>query len=131
MVQGQRMRSHLAGTVAESDIGNEVTVAGWVQRRRDHGGIAFFDVRDASGLVQVVADPSELAGVADLKMEYCITVTGTVRRRPEGTENPDLGTGQVEIGAEKLEVLSPSKTLPFMIDDRTDVDEKEIGRAHV
>ena len=118
------MRSHLAGTVAESDIGNEVTVAGWVQRRRDHGGIAFFDVRDASGLVQVVADPSELAGVADLKMEYCITVTGTVRRRPEGTENPDLGTGQVEIGAEKLEVLSPSKTLPFMIDDRTDVDEK-------
>ena len=124
MVQGQRMRSHLAGTVAESDIGNEVTVAGWVQRRRDHGGIAFFDVRDASGLVQVVADPSELAGVAELRMEYCITVTGTVRRRPEGTENPDLGTGQVEIGAEKLEVLSPSKTLPFMIDDRTDVDEK-------
>ena len=87
------MRSHLAGTVAVSDIGNEVTVAGWVQRRRDHGGIAFFDVRDASGLVQVVADPSELVGVADLKMEYCISVTGTVRRRPEGTENPDLGTG--------------------------------------
>ena len=118
------MRSHLAGTVAEVDIGNEVTVAGWVQRRRDHGGIAFFDVRDASGLVQVVADPSELKGVDDLKMEYCVRVTGTVRPRPEGTENPDLGTGMVEIGAEQLEVLSPAKTLPFMIDDRTDVDEK-------
>ena len=117
------MRSHSAGTVAEADIGNVVTVAGWVQRRRDHGGIAFFDVRDASGLVQVVADPSELKGVADLKMEYCVRVTGTVRPRPEGTDNPDLGTGMVEIGAEQLEVLSPAKTLPFMIDDRTDVDE--------
>jgi len=118
------MRSHSAGSVGESDIGAEVTVAGWVQRRRDHGGIAFLDIRDASGIVQVVADPEEHPGVGDLKMEYCIRVTGTVRPRPEGTENRDLATGLVEIGADHLEVLAPSKTLPFMIDDRTDVDEQ-------
>lgn len=118
------MRSHDAGTVAVSDIDTTVTVAGWVQKRRDHGGIAFFDVRDASGVVQVVADPAEHPVVTDLKMEYCVKVTGTVRKRPEGTENPDLATGLVEIGADEVVVLSPAKTLPFMIDDRVDVDEK-------
>jgi aspartyl-tRNA synthetase len=118
------MRSHGAGTVSVTDVGEEVTVAGWVQRRRDHGGIAFFDVRDGSGLVQVVADPTELPVVEELKMEYCVRVSGTVRPRPEGTENPDLATGKVEIGAQTLEVLSPAKTLPFMIDDRVEVDEK-------
>jgi len=118
------MRSHTAGTVSESDIGSEVTVAGWVQRRRDHGGIAFLDIRDASGIVQVVADPEEHPGVGELKMEYCVRVTGIVRPRPEGTENRDLATGLIEIGAETLEVLAPSKTLPFMLDDRTDVEEQ-------
>jgi aspartyl-tRNA synthetase len=101
-----------------------VTVSGWVQRRRDHGGIAFVDVRDASGIVQVVADPAAHDRVADLKMEYCISVTGVVRARPEGTENPDLPTGAVEIGVEDLEVLSPADTLPFMIDDRVEIDER-------
>jgi aspartyl-tRNA synthetase len=95
-----------------------------VQRRRDHGGIAFVDVRDASGIVQVVADPAAQDEVADLKMEYCITVTGVVRSRPEGTENPDLPTGEIEIGVEDLEVLSPADTLPFMIDDRVEIDER-------
>ena len=117
------MRSHGAGTISESHVGQQVTVAGWVQKRRDHGGITFFDVRDASGLIQVVADPDEHPGVTELKMEYCVRVTGTVRARPEGTENPDLATGLVEIGVEELEVLSAALTLPFMIDDRTDVDE--------
>lgn len=117
------MRSHGAGTISESDVGQKVTVAGWVQKRRDHGGIAFFDVRDATGLVQAVADPDEHPGVTDLKMEYCVQVTGTVRARPEGTENPDLATGLVEIGVEGIEVLSEAQTLPFMIDDRTEVDE--------
>ena len=117
------MRSHGAGTISESDVGQKVTVAGWVQKRRDHGGIAFFDVRDATGLVQAVADPDEHPGVTDLKMEYCVQVTGTVRARPEGTENPDLATGLVEIGVEGIEVLSAAQTLPFMIDDRTEVDE--------
>jgi aspartyl-tRNA synthetase len=118
------MRTHGAGTVSAADVGEEVTVAGWVQRRRDHGGIAFFDVRDGSGLVQVVADPAELPIVEELKMEYCVRVSGKVRPRPEGTVNPDLETGTIEIGAETLEVLSPAKTLPFMIDDRVDVEER-------
>jgi aspartyl-tRNA synthetase len=110
--------------VATSDIDAEVTIAGWVQRRRDHGGIAFFDVRDATGIVQVVADPAEHPTIEELKMEYCVQVTGTVRKRPEGTENPDLATGLVEIGAEAVTVLAPAKTRPFMIDDRTEVDER-------
>jgi len=118
------MRSHGAGSVTAAEVDESVTVAGWVQKRRDHGGIAFFDVRDASGIVQVVADPGEHPVVEELKMEYCVSVTGTVRRRPEGTENPDLETGEIEIGAEEIVVLSPSKTLPFMIDDRVEIDER-------
>lgn len=124
MVQRRSMRSHAAGTLGEREIGEEVVVAGWVQRRRDHGGVEFFDLRDASGLIQVVVDPEEHPEVHDLRMEFCVRVEGQVRRRPEGTENPDLATGQVEIGVESLEVLAPSKTLPFMMDDRSDVDEK-------
>ncbi len=118
------MRTHRAGEVSESAIGEEIVVAGWVQRRRDHGGIAFFDLRDASGLVQVVADPDEHPVVEELKMEYCVRVRGKVRARPEGTENPELATGSVEIGAEEIEVLSPAETLPFMIDDRVEIDER-------
>jgi aspartyl-tRNA synthetase len=110
--------------LGEPDIGSVVSVAGWVQRRRDHGGIAFLDLRDASGVVQVVADPSQHEQVADLRMEYCIEVAGTVRARPPGTENTDLPTGMVEIGVEELEVLSPAETLPFMIDDRVEIDER-------
>jgi len=118
------MRTRGAGTVAEPDVGGEVVVAGWVQRRRDHGGVAFFDVRDASGLVQVVADPAELPQVGGIKMEYVVRVAGEVRLRPEGAENPDLATGAVEIGAKEVDVLAPSKALPFMIDDRAEVDER-------
>jgi aspartyl-tRNA synthetase len=110
--------------LGEPDIGSVVSVAGWVQRRRDHGSIAFLDLRDASGVVQVVADPSQHEQVADLRMEYCIEVAGTVRARPPGTENTDLPTGMVEIGVEELEVLSPAETLPFMIDDRVEIDER-------
>lgn len=116
-------RTAHAGTMDESRVGDTVTVAGWVQRRRDHGGVAFFDLRDASGLVQVVADPEEIPAVSDLRMEYCVSVTGEVRRRPEGTVNPDLPTGTVEIGATAVEVLSKAEALPFMLDDRSDTDE--------
>ena len=101
-----------------------MTVAGWVQKRRDHGGIAFLDIRDASGSGLGGADPDEHPTVSDLRMEYCVSVTGTVRERPEGTVNPDIPTGSVEIGANELTVLSPAETLPFMVDDRTEVDEK-------
>lgn len=118
------MRSHAAGTLRTSDIGSEVTIAGWVQKRRDHGGIAFFDLRDGSGIVQVVADPSEHPSVDELRMEYCLQVSGTVQQRPGGTENPELATGEVEVAAAEIAVLAPAKTLPFMIDDRTEVDER-------
>ncbi len=118
------MRTHGAGTIGETDVGRRVTLAGWVQRHRDHGGITFFDLRDGSGLVQVVANPEDLSQVEELKMEFCVRVTGTVRRRPEGTENPDMVTGAYEVGAEEIEVLAPAKTLPFLIDDRVEIDER-------
>lgn len=124
MVQNNPMRTHGAGGLRAGDAGSSVTVAGWVQRRRDHGGVEFFDLRDASGLIQVVVDPEEHPVIHDLRMEFCVRVTGEVRLRPEGTENPELPTGEVEIGAGEIEVLAPAKTLPFMLDDRTDVDEK-------
>ncbi|MEX2278762.1 MAG: aspartate--tRNA ligase [Acidimicrobiia bacterium] len=117
-------RTAHAGTMDESRIGDTVTIAGWVQRRRDHGGVAFFDVRDASGVVQVVADPETIPEVGDLRMEFCVSVTGEVRHRPEGTVNADLPTGDVEIGATALVVLSPADPLPFMLDDRIDTDER-------
>ncbi len=112
-------RTHRAAEIVALE-GQSVTLAGWVARRRDHGGITFIDLRDASGIVQVVAD-----GLAtdELRMEYCIPVTGTVRPRPEGTVNPDLATGAVEVAADAIEILSPSDPLPFMLDDRVDADE--------
>lgn len=113
-----------AGTIDESRVGDSVTLAGWVQRRRDHGGVTFIDLRDASGLVQIVADPAEIPIVDELRMEYCVSVTGEVRVRPAGTENPDLPTGGYEVGATAIEVLSPSEPLPFMLDERIDVDER-------
>jgi aspartyl-tRNA synthetase len=117
-------RDTAAGTLGAESVGSTVKIAGWVARRRDHGGVAFIDVRDASGIVQVVADPDVIEEVASLRMEYCISVTGDVRPRPEGTTNPDLPTGMVEIGAERIEILSPAEALPFMLDDRVDVDER-------
>jgi aspartyl-tRNA synthetase len=125
MVEGPNvMRTHHAATIGERQIGERVTVAGWIQRRRDHGGIAFLDIRDASGIIQVVADPAVQPEVGDLRMEFCISVTGTVRRRPEGTENAEMTTGTVEIGVEEIVVLSAADALPFMIDDRTETDER-------
>jgi aspartyl-tRNA synthetase len=117
------IRTRHAGEITPDQIGTEVTLAGWVQRTRDHGGITFFDLRDTSGLVQVVVDPTEHPIAEDLKMEFCVRVVGEVRARPEGTENPDLATGSVEVGATLVEVLAPARTLPFLIDDRTEVDE--------
>jgi aspartyl-tRNA synthetase len=115
-------RSHQAIETI-SLAGSEVTLAGWVARRRDHGGVTFLDLRDATGIVQVVADPAALPVVGDLRSEFCISVTGTVRPRPEGTVNPDLATGAVEVAARRLTVLSPAEALPFGLDDRSDTDE--------
>ena len=116
------IRTHEAGTLRASDIGSVVVLAGWVARRRDHGGVAFLDLRDASGVVQVVVhDPDVAHGLRD---EYCLRVTGAVERRPEGNENPDLPTGEIEVMATEVEVLSPSAPLPFPIDDRISVGDE-------
>ena len=95
------MRSHGAGTLRAEHTGTTVTLAGWVARRRDHGGVAFVDLRDGSGVVQVVIRDEMLAasGAHDLRNEYCIQVTGEVARRPEGNANPDLPTGEIEVVA--------------------------------
>jgi aspartyl-tRNA synthetase len=120
------LRTHGAGTLRAEHDGEQVVLAGWVARRRDHGGVAFLDLRDASGLVQVVADPSAsqaLAAAHDVRSEYVISVTGAVRRRPEGMANPSLDTGEVEVAATRLEVLSVAETPPFPIEDRVEADE--------
>lgn len=120
-------RTKHGGTLRASDIGSEVQLAGWVARRRDHGGVAFIDLRDVSGIVQVVVNPDEKPAAEDvlrsLRSEFCITVTGVVRPRPEGTTNPDMPTGEVEVGVSQLEVLSTAAVLPFQIDERFDADE--------
>ena len=119
-----RYRTHFAAELADVAAGEEVKVAGWVARRRDHGGIAFLDIRDSSGIIQVVIDPSRLPAVDELRMEYTISVTGEVSPRPEGTVNPDLATGAIEVQVSDVEILSPAETLPFMLDDRTEIDER-------
>ena len=121
------MRTAHAGDLRGSDIDREVHVAGWIDSRRDHGGVIFLDLRDASGVVQVVLNPADAPAPGDvlhrLRNEFCIAVRGSVRARLEGTVNPDLATGAIEVVASELAVLSAAQTLPFQIDDRTDVDE--------
>jgi aspartyl-tRNA synthetase len=112
-----------SGELGAGNAGRRVRLAGWVAARRDHGGVAFVDVRDATGIVQVVVDPDTHPEVAVLRDEYCIAVEGTVRHRPEGTINPDLATGTIEVVADTLTVLAPADPLPFQIEDRVDVDE--------
>jgi aspartyl-tRNA synthetase len=119
------MRTRYAGTLRASDEGTEVALCGWVAHRRDHGGVVFIDLRDREGLVQVVLDPAA-PGCADahhLRSEWVIRVEGTVRPRPEGTVNPTLPTGEVEVAATGVEVLSPAEPPPFPLDDRVEVDE--------
>jgi len=120
------IRTHGAGTLGAEHAGTTVTLAGWVARRRDHGGVAFLDVRDASGVVQVVVrdETLEASGAHDLRNEYCIKVVGEVSLRPEGNANPDLPTGAVEVVTSELEVLSTAAPLPFQIDERVTVGEE-------
>jgi len=120
-------RTAHCGELREENIGDEVVLNGWINRRRDHGGLIFIDLRDRSGLVQVVFDPeisSEAHKLAtEVRPEYVIAVRGQVRRRPEGTENPQLPTGDVDIVAEVAEVLNPAKTPPFSFVDETETEE--------
>ncbi|MBO0824990.1 MAG: aspartate--tRNA ligase [Actinobacteria bacterium] len=108
------IRSHEAGSLRATDEGAEVVLAGWVARRRDHGGVVFIDLRDSSGVVQVVLREEDVAH--DLRNEFCVLVAGAVRRRPAGNENPELATGEVEVAATSLEVLSAADPLPFPIE---------------
>jgi aspartyl-tRNA synthetase len=119
------MRTDYAGTLCAAEFaGRTVTVAGWVARRRDHGGVIFIDLRDETGIVQVVFREGEMAQRAHrLRAEFCIQVTGTLARRPEGSENPDLFSGDCEILAEELTVLSESAPLPFQLDEHVEVGE--------
>src|ERR1700760_4144942 len=114
------IRTHGAGTRRASHAGDTVVLAGWVARRRDHGGVVFIDLRDASGIVQVVWHEQESAaetdGAGHLRAEFCVQVTGKVRARPAGNENPELPTGSIEVDAEELEILSEADPLPFPIE---------------
>ncbi|NOY38769.1 MAG: aspartate--tRNA ligase [Nitrospirae bacterium] len=120
-------RDRNCGEVGEADIGKELTLSGWVFRRRDHGGLIFVDLRDRSGLVQVVFSPDVSSEAHEsahlLRSEFVIKVRGKVSRRPEGTENPDIPTGAVELYAEELNILSRSETLPFVLEEAADVSE--------
>lgn len=120
-------RTHKCGELSAADIGAEVRLNGWVQRRRDHGGLIFIDLRDRWGIVQVVVDPTSAPaahGAAEtVRSEYVLSVQGKVRRRPEGTENPKLKTGEIEVAVDHIYILNPSKTPPFPISDEVDVDE--------
>jgi aspartyl-tRNA synthetase len=118
------IRTHDAGTLRAQHAGDTVTLAGWVARRRDHGGVTFVDLRDASGVAQVVFREGEVAAAAHaLRNEYCVKVTGTVGRRPAGNENPELPTGEVEVSATELTVLSEAAALPLPIDDNVDAGD--------
>ncbi|HEX8955613.1 MAG TPA: aspartate--tRNA ligase, partial [Burkholderiaceae bacterium] len=114
------MRTHYCGLTTEALIGQTVSLCGWAHRRRDFGGVIFIDLRDREGLVQVVcdADRADVLKIADsVRNEYCLRITGLVRARPEGTENPALTSGKIEVLCHEIEVLNPSVTPPFQLDD--------------
>ncbi len=120
------MRSHLCVSISKSEIGAKVKVAGWVNSRRDHGGVIFIDLRDYSGIVQVVVNPDQIESfqlAETVRSEYVIAVAGVVRQRPEGTENASLTTGEVEVVASSLQILNKAENLPFQLDEAEDVNE--------
>ena len=116
------IRTREAGSLRSADLGEQVVLAGWVARRRDHGGVAFLDLRDASGIAQVVVRDTDAA--ADLRAEFCVKVVGEVAARPTGNENPELSTGDIEVLATEVEVLSVADPLPFPIDEHLTVGEE-------
>ena len=112
------LRSHAAGSLRATDAGQKVTLAGWVARRRDHGGVIFIDLRDASGVSQVVFREADVLEAAHrLRAEFCIAVEGVVEVRPEGNANPEIATGDIEVNATSLTVLGESAPLPFQLDE--------------
>ena len=114
------MRTTYCGLVSETLMGQTVTLMGWAHRRRDHGGVIFIDLRDREGLVQIVCDPDRadtFKTAEDVRNEFCLKIVGKVRARPAGTENTNLVSGKIEVLAHELEVLNPSVTPPFQLDD--------------
>ena len=116
------LRTHAAGTLRAEHVGQTVTLSGWVARRRDHGGVAFIDLREASGVVQVVIRDEALAH--SLRNEFVIKVVGEVVARTEGNVNPNLATGEIELVVTELEILNSAAPLPFQIDDTISVGEE-------
>src|SRR5713101_8062680 len=120
-------RTHTCGELNINAVGQQVKLAGWVNRRRDHGGLVFLDIRDRYGITRVICDPEHSAEAhriaSELRSEYVVQVTGTVVRRLAGTENPHLSTGAIEVVAEHIVVLNPARTTPFPISDTIEVDE--------
>ncbi len=128
------MRSHYCGQLNETELDQEVEICGWVHRRRDHGGVIFVDLRDREGLVQVVFDPDlpETFALAEtLRGEFVVAVRGKVRRRPEGTENPDLPTGAIEVLGQELVILNRSETPPFQLDDDSVSEEHRLRYRYI
>ncbi len=120
-------RTHMCGDLGRDDCGKDVCLMGWVQTRRDHGGVIFVDLRDRGGITQVVFSP-EIAPKAHenahiLRSEYVLAIKGSVRMRPEGMANPLMATGDIEVVVRDWKLLNTSKTPPFMIDDRADIIE--------
>jgi len=120
-------RTHYCGEINIKNVGEKVSLSGWVHRIRHHGGLIFIDLRDRSGIVQLVVDPAisqESYNIADtLGNEWVISVEGKVRKRPEGMENPKISTGEIEIEVEKINIENPSKPLPFNLWSNKEIDE--------
>src|SRR2546427_5965072 len=120
-------RTHTCGELNASNVGQQVTLAGWVNRRRDHGGLIFLDIRDRYGITQVISDPEHAPGVhriaSELRSEYVVQISGKVVARLAGTENPNLSTGAIEVAADDIVILNPARTTPFPISDNIQVDE--------
>lgn len=128
------MRTHYCGEVTETLLSQNVTVAGWVHRRRDHGGVIFIDLRDREGLVQVVVNPDTpkiFEKAEHLRVECVLKITGLVRERPEGTLNPNMNTGKIEIVAQDLEVLSMAEPIPFQLDDKNISEEVRLKYRYI
>ncbi len=121
-------KTHSCGELRATHTQQKVTVAGWVHRRRDHGGVIFLDLRDRYGIVQVTINPDvskeTLEHVANIRMEWVLQITGTVHKRPAGMENPKMKTGEIELIAESVDVLNPAKTLPFMVSGENDLPDE-------
>ena len=120
------MRSHYCGELNESHIDQTISLCGWVHRRRDHGGVIFLDLRDRDGITQVVYDPDTVESFAtaeQVRNEFVVRVQGRVRARPEGTENPEMPTGKIEVLGMELEILNAADTPPFQLDEHMAVHE--------